>query len=141
MIRAFLPKMVLLFLLGGVGSSFAQTALDTLLQGKEYKLPPLDSSYRSKASAYQFDDSSSGQQATTSKQLYVIQFDALPDFDAAQSRRAELQRRTGMAIQLVFDSPFYKLRAGGWTKKEDAEDMVRNLADSKIQAFVVKAVR
>jgi hypothetical protein len=120
------------------GLGFSQsTPLDTLLQGKEYKLPPLDSTYRSKGA--DFKTASTGTTTQAGKEaFYMVQFDALADFDAAQTRRGDLQRRTGLGIQLVFDSPFYKLRAGGWAKKEDAEDLVRQLAESNIQAFVVK---
>jgi hypothetical protein len=130
-------KYMILLLLSSVFSIAQTTSLDTLLQGKEYKLPPLDSSYRSKAA--DFKPSQQAEVKETGKEaLYMVQFDALADFDAAQGRRGDLQRRTGLAIQMVFDSPFYKLRAGGWTKKEDAEDQVRQLAESNIQAFVVK---
>jgi len=82
---------------------FAQpTPVDSLLQGKEYKLAPLDSSYRSKGNSFGKNQDT---QATNKGTVYMIQFDAIADFDAAQARRADLQRRTGMNIQLVFDSP------------------------------------
>jgi len=115
----------------------AQTPVDTLLQGKEYKLSPLDSTYRSKGANY---DKAAGSSDALGKDnvVYVLQFDAIADFDAAQSRRADLQRRTGLAIQMVFDSPFYKLRAGGWAKKEDADEQARQLSDNHVQTFVVK---
>lgn len=112
------------------------TDLDTLLQGREYQLPPLDTSMRSKVVVAPATGKSSD--AGKSSTLFTIQFDALADFDAAQARRADLQRRTGMSIQLVFDSPFYKLRGGSYSRKEDADDQVRSLAEYNIQAFVVK---
>lgn len=117
------------------------TVVDSLLQGKEYKLAPLDSSYRSKSNTVKVAKSDS-QTATAGKTTeYSLQFDAIADFDAAQARRVDLQRRTGYAIQLVFDSPFYKLRAGSWAKKEDAEDQARLLGEVNVQAFVVKVLR
>ena len=119
-----------------LSSGFAQSnAIDTLMQGKEYKLPPLDSSLRSKSTGFKSTES---EQTNAKDYVYMVQFDALADFDAAQARRADLQRRTGFSIQLVFDSPFYKLRGGSYNKKEDAEDQVRQLAENNIQAFVVK---
>ena len=129
---SLLPALVILM---AVAACAQPTTLDTLMQGKEYRLPALDSTYRSKGADYKVAKA----EAEGPKDfIYMLQFDALADFDAAQARRMDLQRRTGYGIQLVFDSPFYKLRAGGWTKKEDAEDQMRQLAESNIQAFVVK---
>jgi hypothetical protein len=129
----------LLFIALSLGLAFSvqaeSTAVDSLLQGKEYKLPPLDSSYRTKTSGFK---TSSGNAAQDREVGFAVQFDAIADFDAAQARRSDLQRRTGMSIQLVFDSPFYKLRAGNYSKKEDAEDQARQLSELNIQAFVVK---
>ena len=125
-----------------VSSAFAQpTTVDSLLQGKEYKLAPLDSSYRSKSNTVKVAKSDSQTAAAGKTTEYSLQFDAIADFDAAQARRVDLQRRTGYAIQLVFDSPFYKLRAGSWSKKEDAEDQARLLGEVNVQAFVVKVFR
>ena len=70
-----------------VVSGFAQSnVIDTLMQGKEYKLPPLDTSLRSKSSGFK---SSETEQANTKDYVYMVQFDAMADFDAAQSRRAD----------------------------------------------------
>lgn len=125
-----------------ISLSFAQTTVvDSLLQGKEYKLAPLDTSYRTKSGVVSVTKTDTPSQQTGRAMEYSLQFDAIADFDAAQARRVDLQRRTGYAIQLVFDSPFYKLRAGSWTKKEDAEDQVRQLAEVNVQAFVVKILR
>ena len=72
------------------------------------------------------------------KSWYVLQFEALADFDAAQRRRDQLVASTGYSIQVVFDTPFYKLRAGGWSTKAEAEDKARELSAYNISAFVVK---
>lgn len=123
-------------------SAFAQyTVVDSILYGKEYKLPPLDSTYRTKATIAKTTKSEAQSPVAGKVTEYSLQFDAIADFDAAQARRVDLQRRTGFAIQLVFDSPFYKLRAGSWSKKEDAEDQARQLAEVNVQAFVVRIVR
>jgi len=112
------------------------TDLDTLLRGREYKLPPLDASLRSSKDPAKLVQSSGKSQAGDG--LYMLQFDAVADFDAAQKRREDLQRRTGYTIQMVFDAPFYKLRAGGWGSKADAEDQARTLSLQNVSAFVVK---
>ena len=52
--------------------------------------------------------------------------------------RAQIAASTGYAIQVVFDTPFYKLRGGGWTSKKAAEDKARELSAYNINAFVVK---
>jgi hypothetical protein len=39
---------------------------------------------------------------------------------------------------VVFDAPFYKLRAGGWNNKKAADDKARELSAYNISAFVVK---
>jgi len=111
------------------------TDIDTLLRGREYKLPELDASLRSgKDPARVATVSSKGQP----EGQFTLQFDALADFDAAQKRREDLQRRTGLNIQVVFDAPFYKLRAGNYASKASAEDAAREYAAQEIQAFVVK---
>ena len=38
--------------------------------------------------------------------LYVLQFEAVADFDAAQWRKAQISASTGYGIQIVFDTPF-----------------------------------
>lgn len=69
---------------------------------------------------------------------YMLQFEAVADFDAAQRRKAQLSASTGYAIQIVFDTPFYKLRGGGWSSKAKAEDKARELSVSNINALVIK---
>lgn len=111
------------------------TDMDSLFQGKEYK-PELNASLRdtttnqSIASKTKKDSKSDG--------LYMLQFEAVADFDAAQRRRAQLAASTGYTISVVFDTPFYKLRGGGWSSKKAAEDKARELSAYNINAFVVK---
>lgn len=118
----------------GMAQDVAPTDLDSLLRGKEYQMPRLDSSLRTKANVA----TSTKDSKETESSLFMLQFDAVADFDAAQKRREDLQRRTGYGIQLVFDAPYYKLRAGGWSKKEEAEDKARELSQYNLSAFVVK---
>lgn len=112
------------------------TPVDTLLRGKELELPAIDPSLRN--STGEFDHLVSKEDQSESKDLYVLQFEALADFDAAQKRRAILMNRTGYSIHLVFNAPFYKLRSGRYTSKEKAEDAVAQLAAINVTAFVVK---
>ncbi|MDR2582750.1 MAG: SPOR domain-containing protein [Fibromonadaceae bacterium] len=115
-------------------SNESPTDIDSLLRGKEYQFPPLDSSYRTNYSDVSHEKSSGKEQET----IYVLQFDAVANFDAAQARRAKLQVQTGYDIQMVFDAPFYKLRGGYFKKKTEAEDKARELSLYNISAFAVK---
>ena len=111
------------------------TDIDSIFRGNEFQLPVLDSSYRSN-----YSDVSQIKTAEKDKEsgMYVLQFDAIADFDAAEARKAKLQSQTGYDIHLLFDAPFYKLRGGYFKKKQDAEDKARELAIYNISAFVVK---
>jgi hypothetical protein len=124
----FLPTLAL-------ASGEMPTDIDSLFRGKEFQLPPLDSSYRGNYSEVSHSKDSEKDQGGA----YILQFDAVADFDAAQARRARLQAQTGYSIQIVFDAPFYKLRGGYFKKKSEAEDKARELSLYKISAFPVKA--
>ncbi|MBR6317662.1 MAG: SPOR domain-containing protein, partial [Fibrobacter sp.] len=114
------------------------TDLDSLFRGKEYK-PVLSASLRdsatNEASAV---PGKATAKASKSDGYYMLQFESVADFDAAQRRRAQISASTGYAIQVVFDAPFYKLRGGGWVNKKAAEDKARELSAYNITAFVVK---
>ena len=111
-----------------------KTDLDSLFTNAEYKIQLSDSLRYKKEKAKNPET----EVKTQSKNLFVLQFDALADFDAAQRRRDQLVASTGYAIQVVFDTPFYKLRAGGFSTKREAEDKARELSAYNINAFVVK---
>ena len=114
------------------------TDIDSLFRGKEYK-PVLSASLRdsatNEASAV---PGKATAKASKSDGYYMLQFESVADFDAAQRRRAQISASTGYAIQVVFDAPFYKLRGGGWANKKAAEDKARELSAYNITAFVVK---
>lgn len=135
MIRQALPAIACIFAI--TASAGQPTDIDTLLRGREYKLPALDASLRNGNDPARL--AQSGTKATASEGLWVLQFDAVADFDMAQKRRGDLAARTGLAISMVFDAPFYKLRGGGWSTKAAAEDQARVFSTQDIQAFVVKA--
>lgn len=132
-----MPKFIIatLFLALSVFADGA-TDLDSLFRGNEYK-PVLHDSLRTKKAAETEKPAPTSKQAK-SNSWFVLQFEALADFDAAQRRRDQLSASTGYAINVVFDTPFYKLRAGGWSSKSEAEDKARELAAYNISAFVVK---
>jgi hypothetical protein len=110
------------------------TDIDSIFRGKEFMLPHLDSSYRTSYKAVPPPKSSEKDEES----LYVLQFDAIANFDAAQARKIKLQSQTGYDIQMVFDAPFYKLRGGYFKKKADAEDKAREFSLYNISAFTVK---
>ncbi len=110
------------------------TDIDSLFRGKEFQLPPLDSSYRVNYSEVPRAKNLGKEQ----EDAYTLQFDAIANFDAAQARRAKLLSQTGYNIQMIFDAPFYKLRGGYFKKKSEAEDKARELSLYNISAFAVK---
>ena len=115
------------------------TDIDSLFRGKEYK-PVLSSSLRdtTNVSSSIPGKAKDGKDAKGGNGYYVLQFEAVGDFDAAQRRRAQISAATGYNIQVVFDAPFYKLRGGGWTTKKAADDKARELSVYNINALVVK---
>ena len=129
---AFFMPLVLAF-----AESETPTDIDSLFRGKEFQLPHLDSSYRVNYSEVQHHAKNHGKEQDT-EVAYTLQFDAVANFDAAQTRRAKLQSQTGYEIQMIFDAPFYKLRGGFFKKKSEAEDKARELSLYNISAFAVK---
>lgn len=113
------------------------TDIDSLFRGKEYK-PELSSALRDTSSSMQTAAAKAQAKDKNSKEWYMLQFEAVADFDAAQRRKGQLSASTGYAIQVVFDAPFYKLRGGGWNNKKAADDKARELSAYNIPAFVVK---
>ena len=131
--------MVIALMMAGLAGAGEPTDLDSLFRGNEYK-PVLNASLRDTTNVSQ--GAAVGKTAAKSNNksegYYMLQFEAVADFDAAQRRRAQISASTGFAIQVVFDAPFYKLRGGGWTNKKAADDKARELSAYNINAFVVK---
>ena len=113
------------------------TDIDSLFRGKEYK-PELSSALRDTTDISAIAVSKSSAKESKGNGYYVLQFEAVGDFDAAQRRKAQISASTGYNIQVVFDAPFYKLRGGGWTSKKAAEDKARELSIYNINALVIK---
>lgn len=130
-------KIIAVALLSAMAWASGPTDLDSLFRGKEYK-PALSSALRDSSMNESAVPGKSNAKASKSDGYYMLQFESVADFDAAQRRRAQLSASTGYAIQVVFDAPFYKLRGGGWTTKKAAEDKARELSAYNINAFVVK---
>lgn len=114
-------------------NSGSPTDIDSIFKDNEFKLPQLNSSYKTN---YSNDVKIPAKEQQTG--MYILQFDAVADFDAAQARKAKLQAQTGYDIQMIFDAPFYKLRGGYFKKKTDAEDKARELSLYNISAFPIK---
>ena len=130
-------KIIAVALLSAMAWASGPTDLDSLFRGKEYK-PALSSDLRDSTMNESAVPGKSNAKASKSDGYYMLQFESVADFDAAQRRRAQISASTGYAIQVVFDAPFYKLRGGGWTTKKAAEDKARELSAYNINAFVVK---
>ena len=134
-----MQKISLLICLAAIALSWAgdPTDIDSLFRGKEYK-PELSSSLRDTTDISAIAVSKSSAKESKGNGYYVLQFEAVGDFDAAQRRKAQISASTGYNIQVVFDAPFYKLRGGGWTSKKAAEDKARELSIYNINALVIK---
>jgi hypothetical protein len=130
-VAAFFMPLVLAF-----AENEAPTDIDSLFRGREFQLPHLDSSYRVNYSEVPHHAKNHGKEQDVV--AYTLQFDAVANFDVAQTRRAKLQAQTGYDIQMIFDAPFYKLRGGYFKKKSEAEDKARELSLYNISAFAVK---
>ncbi len=113
------------------------TDIDSLFRGKEYK-PELSPSLRDTTNVSSLPAKAKDGKESKGNGYYVLQFEAVGDFDAAERRRAQIAASTGYNIQVVFDAPFYKLRGGGWTSKKAADDKARELSAYNINALVVK---
>ena len=126
-------------LLASIAWAGDPTDIDSLFRGKEYK-PELSPSLRDTTNVSATSVPSKAKDGKESKGngYYVLQFEAVGDFDAAERRRAQIAASTGYNIQVVFEAPFYKLRGGGWGNKKMAEDKARELSAYNINAFVVK---
>ena len=128
-------KILFALCLCAVAYAAEPTDLDTLFRGKEYK-PVLSASLRDSSKNEAVPKAAA--KASKSDGYYMLQFESVADFDAAQRRRAQISAATGYNINVVFDAPFYKLRGGGWGSKKAAEDKARELSAYNITAFVVK---
>ena len=132
-------KILFALCLCAVAYAAEPTDLDTLFRGKEYK-PELSPSLRdtTNVSATTIPAKAKDGKESKGNGYYVLQFEAVGDFDAAERRRAQIAASTGYNIQVVFEAPFYKLRGGGWTSKKAADDKARELSAYNINALVVK---
>jgi len=70
--------------------------------------------------------------------VFQIQVDALSDIDAAQKRKAVLEAKLDVKIDLIFDAPYYKLRFGSFATRREAEDKLVELAGKNLQGFIVR---
>jgi hypothetical protein len=82
------------------------TFIDTLNQGREISLvqPSVQKTSYNEASSH-----------------FSIQVVASSLIEAVRSKKKELERNTKLNLNIVFESPFYKLYAGDFDKRTDAE--------------------
>jgi septal ring-binding cell division protein DamX len=122
------------------------TALDSLLDANAIPLPsikpadvPIQMGEDVPTPAGASEDAPTSEARTTAPAvLFQIQLDALSDIDSAQARKAVLEQTLGSKIDMVFDPPFYKLRYGSFSSKQEAEDALADLAEKNMQGFVVR---
>jgi hypothetical protein len=77
-------------------------------------------------------------EASSGKGRFRVQVGAENDFDAAQAKKKEFERKLGGTVDVVFDAPYYKLRWGFFETKQEAQDKILELTEKNIQGFVVK---
>jgi hypothetical protein len=95
------------------------TVVDSVLRGKEAQMPNINPELRNSAGEFDHLKQESTESANS---IWVLQFESVPDFDAAQKRRGQLSYRTGMGVYLVFDAPFTNCEQGAipakpWQKR------------------------
>ncbi len=78
------------------------------------------------------------QSETSENKSYTLQFEVVADVDVAQKRRWAVTQKTGLGAYLLFDSPFYKIRAGKWSSKEEAEDAALQYNAMGISAILIE---
>jgi hypothetical protein len=76
--------------------------------------------------------------ANPGKGRFHIQISAETDFDAAQEKKKEYEKKLGSEVDVVFDAPYYKLRWGSFETRQAAEDRLLDISDLKVQGFVIK---
>ena len=76
--------------------------------------------------------------ANTGKGHYHIQIAAETDFDIAQAKQQEYEKKLSGGVDMIFDAPYYKLRWGSFDTRQEAEDRLLDISDLKVQGFVVK---
>ena len=69
---------------------------------------------------------------------FQIQVDALAAMDAAQTRKASLEAKLGVKMEMIFDAPYYKIRFGNFATRAEAEDKLLELAQKNVPGFIVR---
>jgi hypothetical protein len=106
--------------------------LDRLADARPIPLPPV----KTAASAAAAPAKTPAEAAA--KGRFRIQVGAENDFDAAQEKKREYERKLGGTVDVVFDAPYYKLRWGYFETRQDAEDKILEIGEFNIQGFVIK---
>ncbi len=114
------------------------TALDTLLDANPVALPAVKPASDIQAGENPVSTAVNRDTTVSKTPAFQIQLDALSDIDSAQARKSVLEQTLGGKIEMVFDPPFYKLRFGSFSTKQEAEDALADLAEKNLKGFVVR---
>ena len=69
------------------------------------------------------------QDASRSGQVYVVQIDLYDTQAAAEADAARLRTVSDIPVSIVYRAPFFRLRVGSFTNREDAEKEVRRFRE------------
>lgn len=108
------------------------TETDLLLDAKPHSLPEIKS-----AAAEPALGTDAGKEKTT-RGPWRIQVAALADLESAQARKRELDAKLGSTVDLIFDAPYYKLRWGAFSSKQEAEDKLLEMSEVIREGFVIR---
>jgi len=114
----------------------APTAMDSLLSAHPHALPAVIRSVPPDTVAVPVPPNPLDKNAPVG--TFQIQVDALASMDAAQERKAILESKLGVKMEMIFDPPYYKLRFGKFTTRGEAEDKLLELAQKKVQGFILR---
>lgn len=112
--------------------------IDQLADARPIALPPVKRLGADPAAKGQSESAGKVPAEPAGKGRFRIQVGAESDFDAAQEKMREYERKLGGKVDVIFDAPYYKLRWGFFETRQDAEDKILELGEFNIQGFVVK---
>lgn len=109
------------------------TPTDRLLDAKPHALPAVKSNV-GEASAPEV----AAKPVSGSGGPWRVQVGALPDLEAAQARKRELDAKLGGNVDVTFEPPYYKLRWGSFATRQEAEDGLLEISEVIREGFVVR---
>jgi hypothetical protein len=124
---------------------YAYDAVDSASMGNEVRLSPDrlvvenrdaegDSADRALTS-----DSLSGAAVASIVDGFRIQVYATTDHLEAERKKEDLAIALDNKVYVVYEAPYYKLRAGNFLKEEDAKKLKKTIAELGYDAYIVKS--